>query len=321
MPYLEHDPTDMNSFRAHLQKSKRILALCGAGTSYDSGMVLSISVLEESSLANTHDHILGRDQYFRFICFVRHAAFSAKPNAAHYALAAASINNKEFITVTQNVDGLSPRAGHPADQLYPIHGSLSTVKCSSFFCSYVEHNNFKMALTPALAPPSPDQQETDLDAQPSQIPIEGLPHCPKCKTGLMRPGVVWFGESLPNELLHGIDDWINKGPVDLCLVIGTSGRVWPAAGYSEQCKLAGAKVAIINLEISSDPDLGGVSDADWTFEGDCAAILPEILKPAIGDIDPIIQTLSGQDKFPPLTSTGGPLNSGPTRSGEGSGYY
>lgn len=47
----------------------------------------------------------------------------------------------------------------------------------------------------------------------ARIPEEDLPKCPKCQTGLQRPGVVWFGENLDEEMLQGVDDWIDQGKV------------------------------------------------------------------------------------------------------------
>ncbi|KAF3925437.1 hypothetical protein ABW21_db0202601 [Orbilia brochopaga] len=334
MPFLEHDPTDMNSFKAHLAHSRRILALCGAGLSASSGMAPEVSkkvrFAKMAYLWKTHDAMsLATPEAFtkdpslvwQFYSARRQAAFAAKPNDAHHALAALSVKNKQFITVTQNVDGLSPRAGHPFEQLFPVHGSLSTVKCSSVVCSYVEFNNFEMTLTPALAPQPVDAGGTDPNAQPPNIPLEQLPRCPKC-AGLLRPGVVWFGESLPTDIMDDIDNWIDGGPIDLCLVIGTSGRVWPAAGYIQQCKDLGAKVAILNMEISSDPELGGLEEADWLFEGDCAKILPEILEPAIGSMDQVRELLGDHhDTFPPKTSQGGVSADFTAVSGEGPGYY
>ncbi|KAK6539047.1 hypothetical protein TWF694_010593 [Orbilia ellipsospora] len=325
MPYLEHDPTDTTSFRVHLLGSTRILALCGAGLSASSGLA---TFRGAGGLWKTHDAMsLATPQAFakdpslvwQFYSARRHAAFTAKPNAAHLALAALSLKNPDFITVTQNVDGLSPRAGHPADQLFPVHGSLSTVKCSSVFCNYVESNNFTMALTPTLAP-SQDRTDTDPDAAPPNIPIAELPQCPKCN-GLLRPGVVWFGESLPNDVIKSIDSWMDEGPVDLCLVIGTSARVWPAAGYIGQCKENGAKVAVINMEIDDDPELGGIAEADWLFKGDCAEILPEILRGVIGNMDQVKELLGDNDHFPAMTSQGGPLPESSSGGSEGLGYY
>ena len=49
-------------------------------------------------------------------------------------------------------------------------------------------------------------------------------------SGLLRPGVVWFGENLDSQMMKKIEQWLRKGKVDLCIVIGTSGTVYPAAG-------------------------------------------------------------------------------------------
>lgn len=161
---------------------------------------------------------------------------------------------------------------------------------------------------------------------------------------MMRPGVVWFNETLPNDLLESIDEWIDQGPVDLCLVIGTTGKVWPAAGYIEICQGKGAKVAVINMEIDDDPHLGGVKtayvdnspsiagsdanvfgwDSDWLFKGDCAQILPDILAPIIGTMDEVRELLGDMDKFPATTTSGGPVtdtNNEAAGTGEGTGYY
>lgn len=124
----------------------------------------------------------------------------------------------------------------------------------------------------------------DVDISDASNPIpeltaDDLPKCPKCN-GLLRPGVVWFGEPLPTDTIDYVDKWIESEPVDLMLVIGTSSRVWPAAGYVETAREAGARVAVINL----DPNGAGLVDEDWFFQGDASVILPEILKPIIGDI-------------------------------------
>ncbi|CAI0643067.1 unnamed protein product [Colletotrichum noveboracense] len=75
-----------------------------------------------------------------------------------------------------------------------------------------------------------------------------LPQCPKCKTNLLRPGVVWFGEPLAVETVEETKAIFDEpAPIDLCLVIGTSSSVWPAAGYAEMAKKKGARVAVINI--------------------------------------------------------------------------
>lgn len=113
------------------------------------------------------------------------------------------------------------------------------------------------------------------------IPIDQLPMCPACRVGLLRPGVVWFGEPLPFNVVKKADDFIMaQPPVDLILVIGTSGTVWPASGYTEQVKMRGGKVAVFNI----DEDAASV--ADWMFQGDAAELLPIALEPIIGDLRP-----------------------------------
>lgn len=124
----------------------------------------------------------------------------------------------------------------------------------------------------------------DVDISDTSNPIpeltaDDLPKCPKCN-GLLRPGVVWFGEALPTDTIDYVDKWIESEPVDLMLVIGTSSRVWPAAGYVDTARDNGARVAVINL----DPNDAGLVDGDWFFQGDASVILPEILKPVIGEI-------------------------------------
>jgi NAD-dependent SIR2 family protein deacetylase len=105
------------------------------------------------------------------------------------------------------------------------------------------------------------------------IDVKDLPHCPSCKTHLLRPGVVWFGEPLDHEMLAGADEWINSGPVDLMLVVGTAAVVWPAAGYVEEARRNGAVVAVIN----PDPDAGGgLGPEDFFFQGDAAEVLPRL---------------------------------------------
>jgi NAD-dependent SIR2 family protein deacetylase len=104
---------------------------------------------------------------------------------------------------------------------------------------------------------------------------------------LLRPGVVWFGEALPKDTLKEISEWIEKDKIDLMLVIGTTATVWPAAGYVDEARSKGAKVAVINMD-GLDRELGAASDLrddDFLFQGDAAKLLPEILRPVIGELE------------------------------------
>jgi NAD-dependent deacetylase sirtuin 5 len=151
---------------------------------------------------------------------------------------------------------------------------------------------------PALQIPSDDSDPTTTSALPareldiSDINVEipeldhsHLPQCPECRRGLLRPGVVWFGEALPRDVMDDVDNFIGaEGGIDLIMVIGTSAKVYPAAGYVDHARSKGARVAIINMD-SNDVPAGGLYDGDWFFQGDAAQIVPELLKSVIGEID------------------------------------
>lgn len=128
----------------------------------------------------------------------------------------------------------------------------------------------------------------ELDISDSSVEIPrlidaDLPHCPQCKDGLLRPGVVWFGEPMPEDTLEFVDNWCGESKVDLVIVVGTSAKVFPAASYIDVGRENGARVAVVNMDPSHLPR-GGLKEGDWFFQGDASVILPEILKGVIGDI-------------------------------------
>ena len=136
---------------------------------------------------------------------------------------------------------------------------------------------------------SKHQQANELDISDDRIEIpelntEDLPQCPKCRKGLLRPGVVWFGEMLPGKVIDDIDTFLKQSrKIDLILVVGTSAKVYPAAGYIEKARAKGARVAVVNMD-KADTGSGGLKRGDWFFEGDAAVLLPELLKSEIGNI-------------------------------------
>ncbi len=299
---------DLESFQAHLNQSIRILALLGAGMSASSGLPTFRGAgglwrtHEATSIATPQAFERDPGLVWQFYSYRRHMALKAKPNPAHYALAALAKKRPSFVTLSQNVDGLSPRAQHPASQLKLLHGSLFDVKCSDFFCNYLEKNNYTDPIVPALALPTDESDPTTTEAlsargiEPRELDISDenvalpeidlahLPKCPKCKRGLLRPGVVWFGEQLPSNVLDDIDTYLSSDQkIDLIMVIGTSARVYPAAGYVDMARARGARVAIINMD-ANDVPAGGLYDGDWFFQGDAAQIVPELLRNEIGEL-------------------------------------
>ena len=317
--------TDLPSFRAHLARSPRILALLGAGLSAASGLP---TFRGAGGLWRSHDAtVLATPEAFdaepglvwQFYSYRRHMALKAQPNRAHRALAELAKKKPGFQTLSQNVDGLSPRAGHPKEQLHLLHGSLFDIKCSWERCGYVEKDNFVDPIVPALAIPTANEpalatgadgagaadnmlaamrqqnagdagRELDVAdaATPlSTVPKAELPQCPQCTTHLLRPGVVWFGEALPRDTLDDVEEFIrgDGGKIDLILVVGTSAKVYPAAGYVDKARKRGARVAVVNTERADAPGgAGGLGPRDWFFEGDASALVPEMLRDEIGHV-------------------------------------
>ena len=142
-----------------------------------------------------------------------------EPNAAHHVLAAWSRRLPHFTLITQNVDGLHERAG--TENVIRFHGSIWEVSCWNR-CN---------------ASPSSWRDDT--------VPfMEIPPRCSYCG-GMIRPGVVWFGESIDPEVLRLSGEALR---CEVFLMIGTSAVVYPAAGLVHEAKRAGAFTIEINAE-------------------------------------------------------------------------
>lgn len=89
---------------------------------------------------------------------------------------------------------------------------------------------------------------------------------------------------LPEKVLDDVETWMSKDrKIDLIMVIGTSAKVYPAAGFVDRARGKGARVAIINMD-KNDVPASGLQEGDWFFQGDAAKILPEILRSVIGEV-------------------------------------
>ncbi|RCK56664.1 NAD-dependent protein deacylase [Candida viswanathii] len=304
------DEKQLKEFQECLKQSKKIIALVGAGLSVSSGLPIIHGTQElyknynSIDLSTPDSFYIDPSLVWQYYSYKRHQALQAKPNKGHVALSKLSrLDDVEYITITQNNDGLHGQSGHDDDKLFEIHGSLFDLKCTSFMCNFVDHNNFTHPLTKALEGSENEyvqgtrkrkNEEKEAAAAAvslspqftpvKSIPEKDLPLCPICKE-LLRPGVVWFGEPLSLNLISKIDNFIEgKDPViDLILVIGTSGTVYPANSFIERVKLKGGKIAIFNIDIDEDI-VSGKQPGVWGFKGDAAELLPIALKPLIGDI-------------------------------------
>lgn len=223
----------------------RIFILTGAGISAESGLktfrdndglwenhrVEAVATPE----AFAHDPAL----VHRFYNLRRAALAEVKPNPAHRALAQLQQALREqggaLTLVTQNVDNLHERGG--ALDVIHMHGELSQALCSA--C------DFRWEATQDLTPTS---------------------HCPACRTaGSPRPDIVWFGE-MPYHM-NRIEAALERA--NLFVSIGTSGAVYPAAGFVQAARARGIKT----LELNMEPSLGSTYFDD-ARQGPAGTLVP-----------------------------------------------
>ena len=169
----------------------------------------------------------------------RAALAQVEPNAGHRALAELEARKPRFTLVTQNVDGLHDRAG--SRNVAKLHGDIWVVRCVA--CGSESRNE--------------------------QVPLAEIP--PHCRCGgLLRPGVVWFGEALPSDEWSRAEGASRRAQV--FLVIGTSAGVYPASGLAEIARADGGRIAVINAEPTPLDSL-----ADWVVGGKAGEALPRLL--------------------------------------------
>ncbi|TFK27063.1 NAD-dependent protein deacylase [Coprinopsis marcescibilis] len=278
---------DLHAFKKVLSASKNIIVVAGAGLSAASGIPTFRGSggmwrkYDAMSLATPESFAENPSLVWQFYHYRRESALKASPNAAHVALSSFTIPKvreriapgSDFTLITQNVDGLSPRSNEQVfaqagvtvpdtpPYLIEMHGRLFDIKCTQ--CDHVEFDT-SSPICEALAGTEALVEKKELDAN---IPIENLPRCRKCGS-LARPGVVWFGE-VPHDM-PVIDKLVEKA--DLCLVIGTSSAVYPAAGYAAEVADNGGTVAVFNFERTP-----GDEDVDFLFLGGCEEWLPKAL--------------------------------------------
>ena len=226
--------SDMAEFRNLLSSSKHLVILTGAGVSAESGVPTFRGAggfwrtYQAQQLATPEAFAENPSLVWEFYHYRREVMGSKHPNPAHTAIADIEKRfveeGKQVVVITQNIDGLHKRAG--SSNILELHGNLFKVRCTK--CHLVEVNN-DSPLCEALR----DRGAPEPDAVSTRIPVEDLPRCSKVGCGgLLRPHVVWFGEGLNGEVLAAAEDHLDNS--DLCLVVGTSSIVYPAAMFAPQ---------------------------------------------------------------------------------------
>lgn len=223
-----------------LKPSTKVAVLTGAGVSAESGIPTFRSnggywrEHRFEDLATPEG--FARDPKFVWTWYEerRRNIAKAQPNAGHRALAEMEKRVQSFTLITQNVDGLHDLAG--SKNIIKLHGDIWTVRCLKCGKERVDRSE-----------------------------LNDLP--PYCGCGgMLRPGVVWFGEMLPEGAMERATAAVRSA--DVLIVAGTSAQVYPAAGL----------IPIARTVIEVNPETTGFSDdVTYSLRGTSAEILPQLV--------------------------------------------
>ena len=195
------------------------------------------------------------DEFYFFYQWRIQQLWSVEPNAGHLALGQMEKAGRVSHLITQNVDGLHHRAG--SSRVSELHGSLKTVSCLK--CQ--RRFDSRQLL--------PKRVGWEVDYQNGSYHHGVECRCPACG-GLLRPDVVLFGESLPDEAWKTSQEWSRRA--DLFVVVGSSLVVSPANYLPQMAVEAGAKLLIINQEPTPLDQL-----ATWRLQAKAAETLTTVM--------------------------------------------
>jgi NAD-dependent deacetylase len=244
----------IDTVRAWIDASRRIVVLTGAGISTDSGIpdfrgpqgVWTKN--PEAEKQATLQHYVADPEVRRRAWRTRleSPAWEAKPNAGHKALVTLERRGTLDTLITQNVDGLHQLAGSSPGKVIEIHGTLHEVVCLE--CG--ERAPMERALSRVRAG-------------------EDDPRCLSCQ-GVLKSATISFGQGLVVEDLARASAAARR--CDLMLAVGTKLSVWPIAGVVPAAKEAGARIVIVNAEPT---ELDALADA--VLRGSIGELLPRLI--------------------------------------------
>lgn len=240
---------DYVSLAERLLNARSVVAMTGAGVSNESGVPTFRGLdglwnkYRPEELATPGAFRRNPELVLEWYNWRRDLIKAVKPNPGHYALAELETLLEDFTLITQNVDNLHYDAG--SRNIIEVHGNISKEKC--FMCDQFV-------------------QEEDIIRKKGDLPRHNCP-----AKGLIRPGVVWFGEQLPPGAIEQSSAVSEKA--DVFLSIGTSSKVYPAAGFVMDSKTNGGYC----VEINPVPtDQAGIMDL--ILQGPSGEILPKIVE-------------------------------------------
>ena len=270
------------------QRHRKLFVLTGAGCSTDSGIPDYRDINGEWKRPSpvTYQAFVGDDttrrRYWARSLIGWSTMAQARPGAAHRALAQLETAGRVELLLTQNVDGLHNAAG--SHRTVDLHGRIDTVRCmgcdtrtprAELQAELRERNPFWAALE---ARPAPDG---DADLVDHDFASFDVPECPTCG-GMLKPDVVFFGESVPKARVTASFDALAQA--DAVLVAGSSLMVYSGFRFVEAAAKAGKPIAAINLGRTRADDLFTLKIAQPV--GETLAALAAQLDPPLGDQPP-----------------------------------
>ncbi|WP_155883453.1 MULTISPECIES: NAD-dependent deacylase [unclassified Desulfurobacterium] len=258
-----------------IRNAKRIVFFTGAGISAESGIPTFRGKdglwnrYSPAELATFEAFLNDSLKIWKWYLYRMWLIAKAQPNPGHTAIAEfEKLFSGKVIVVTQNVDGLHEEAG--SVKVLELHGNIFEGKCR--FCgAFYSKERFSEIFPIASKCFLKNLSESDFKEKILKgLSEDSLPVCPVCGE-LVGPGVVWFGEALPEDVLSQAFS-VSKGS-DLFFSVGTSALVQPAASLPIVAKESGAVLVEVNPE-----ETFLSKQCDFVFRGSAAKVLPSILK-------------------------------------------
>ncbi len=247
----ELDPELLKRATQWIREADKVVVFTGAGVSAESGIPTFRQAqsglwakYDPMRLATVDGFLRDPRLVWQWYAYRRRLVREKEPNPGHAAIFELESWAGELTVITQNVDGLHHRAG--SARVIELHGNITRVKCFEGGHVY------------------PDWD--DEDAGGGELP----PLCEHCGQ-MLRPDVVWFGEQLPEGAL--VESFSLAGSCGVMLVVGTSGKVQPAASLPVAAREAGARVIEINPEPSEI-----TPTAHFLLKGASGEVLPQIVR-------------------------------------------
>ena len=265
---------DAQALAGFLARSERVAVVSGAGVSTGSGIPdyrdrdgnwKHTKPMQYSEFVGSFQ---ARGRYWArsFAGWSRMA--QARPNRAHEALAALEAAGKVDTVITQNVDGLHSRAG--SRKVIDLHGRLARVRCLACGDS-TSRDDWQRRLADANPAwrgrarsfaPDGDACLADADARRFEVPA--------CVCGgIMKPDVVFFGESVPKERVHAAIDATDRA--DALLVVGTSLMVFSGYRFAKRAAESGKPVVILNRGRTRADDIAALK-----IDANCEDVLSHV---------------------------------------------